>query len=73
MILEKDELGVPSTIGAIFLNVLNISNVEVVSHVFTWIISCLSIVYLVYKIKNEKTSYDRRQNDRKESDTAPKD
>lgn len=73
MILEKDELGVPSTIGAILLNILNISNVEVVSHVFTWIISCLSIVYLVYKIKNEKTSYDRRKNDRTDSDTASKD
>lgn len=73
MILEKDELGVPSTIGAILLNILNISNVEVVSHVFTWIISCLSIVYLVYKIKNEKTSYDRRKNDRTDSDSTSKD
>lgn len=70
MIIEKDEIGVPSTLGAIFLNILNIQNIEVVSHIFTWIISCLSIVYLLYKIKNEKTNYDRRKNNPKNPDTS---
>jgi len=73
MIIEKDEIGIPSTLGAILLNILNIQNIEIVSHVFTWIISCLSIVYLLYKIKNEKTSYDRRKNNPENTDTTPKD
>lgn len=73
MIIEKDEIGVPSTLGAILLNILNIQNIEVVSHVFTWIISCLSIVYLIYKIKNEKTSYDRRKDNPENQSTPPKD
>jgi hypothetical protein len=72
MIIEKDEIGVPSTLGAILLNILNIQNIEVVSHVFTWIISCLSIVYLIYKIKNEKTNYDRRKNNPENTDTSSK-
>jgi hypothetical protein len=63
----KDEIGIPSTLGAIFLNILNIAQIEIVSHIFTWIISCLSIVYLVFKIKNEKSKYDRYKNDRKNS------
>ncbi len=72
MIIEKDEIGIPSTLGAILLNILNIQNIEVVSHIFTWIISCLSIVYLIYKIKNEKTNYDRRKNDPESTNTPSK-
>ena len=72
MIIEKDEIGVPSTLGAILLNILNIQNIEVVSHIFTWIISCLSIVYLIYKIKNEKTNYARRKNHPEDTDTSSK-
>ncbi len=61
----KDEIGVPTTLGAIYFNFMSLIGVEMVSHLFTWVISCLSIVYLVYKIKNEKSQYDRRKNDRK--------
>lgn len=55
--LEKDEIGIPSTLGAILFNTMQIMGVELVNHVFTWIISCLSIVYLIYKIKNERNKY----------------
>jgi hypothetical protein len=67
---ERDELGVPSTLGAIFFNAMQLMGVELVNIVFTWIISILSIVYLVYKIKNEKQNYDRRKNNRKDSTDA---
>ena len=67
---ERDEIGVPSTLGAILFNGMQLMGVELVNIVFTWIISILSIVYLVYKIKNEKKNYDRRQNNRKDSTNA---
>ena len=68
--LEKDEIGVPSTLGAILFNGMQLMGVELVNVVFTWIISILSIIYLVYKIKNEKKSHDRRKDNRKDSDSA---
>ncbi len=51
---QRDEIGVPSTLGAILFNLINISGVEVVNHIFTWSVSVLSIIYLIYKIKNER-------------------
>lgn len=67
---ERDEIGVPSTLGAIIFNGMQLMGVELVNIVFTWIISILSIVYLVYKIKNERQNYDRRKNNRKDSTNA---
>jgi len=66
----KDEIGVPSTLGAIWLNALQIMGLEFVNVGFTWIISLLSIVYLIYKIKNEKGKYERHKNDGQDSDSA---
>lgn len=68
--LSKDEIGVPSTLGAILFNGMQLMGVELVNVVFTWIISILSIIYLVYKIKNEKAKNDRQQNDREDSNSA---
>lgn len=65
--LQRDEIGVPSTLGAIIFNMMQLMGIETINIFFTWIISILSIVYLVYKIKNEKQNYDRRKNDRKDS------
>jgi hypothetical protein len=67
---QRDELGVPSTLGAIFFNSMQLMGLGLVNIVFTWIISILSIVYLVYKIKNEKKNYDRRKNNRQDSTNA---
>jgi hypothetical protein len=52
-ILKSDELGVPSTFVAIFANVTAMAGLQFVNLVFTSVISILSIVYLVYKIRGE--------------------
>jgi hypothetical protein len=52
-ILKSDELGVPSTFMAIFANVTAMAGLQFVNVVFTSVISILSIVYLVYKIRAE--------------------
>jgi hypothetical protein len=61
--LQKDEIGVPSTLVAILANVFQAIGVDFLNVVFTMIISILSIVYLVYKIKNEKAIFDRRKDE----------
>jgi hypothetical protein len=52
-VLKSDELGVPSTFLAIFANVTAMAGLQMVNVVFTSVISILSIVYLVYKIRGE--------------------
>jgi membrane protein implicated in regulation of membrane protease activity len=52
-ILKSDELGVPSTFLAMFANVTAMAGLQMVNVVFTSVISILSIVYLVYKIRHE--------------------
>lgn len=66
----KDEIGIPSTFGAIYLNFLQIMGVELINHAFTWVISVLSIIYLVYKIKNERNKYERHKDDRENTTDA---
>jgi predicted amino acid-binding ACT domain protein len=62
-VLQKDEIGIPSTLVAIFANVFQAIGLEFINVVFTLIISVLSMVYLVYKIKNEKAVFDKRKNE----------
>ncbi len=62
-IFEKDALGVPSTLIAIFANVTQVIGLGFVNMFFTWIISILSIIYLAYKIRNEKKLYDQQKNE----------
>jgi hypothetical protein len=52
-ILKSDELGVPSTFLAIFANVTAMAGLQMVNVIFTSVISILSIIYLVYKIRHE--------------------
>ena len=52
--LKSDELGVPSTMLAIFANVTTIAGLQLVNVGLTIVISILSIIFLSYKIKNEK-------------------
>ena len=52
--LKSDELGVPSTLLAIFANVTTIAGLQLVNVGLTIVISILSIIFLFYKIKNEK-------------------
>jgi len=62
-IFQKDEIGVPSTLVAIFANFFQALGVDFIHVFFTWIISILSIVYLIYKIKNEKAIYEKRKDE----------
>jgi hypothetical protein len=62
-ILKSDGLGVPSTLVAIFANVSQVIGLSFVNMFFTWIISILSIIYLIYKIKNEKGKFDSNKNE----------
>lgn len=62
-ILQKDEIGVPSTLVAILANVFQAIGIDFLNVILTMIISLLSIVWLVYKIKNEKAIFDNRKNE----------
>lgn len=57
--LKSDELGVPSTMLAIFANVSTIAGLQLVNVGLTIVISILSIIFLSYKIKNEKEKNDK--------------
>jgi hypothetical protein len=61
--LKSDGLGVPSTLVAIFANVSQVIGIGFINMFFTWIISILSIIYLIYKIKNEKGKFDSNKNE----------
>ena len=62
-VLKNDALGVPSTLVAIFANVSQVIGIGFINMFFTWIISILSIIYLIYKIKNEKGKFDSKKNE----------
>jgi hypothetical protein len=62
-VFKSDELGVPSTLVAIFANVSQVIGLGFVNMIFTWIISILSIIYLIYKIKNEKGKFDNKKDE----------
>ena len=62
-ILQKDEVGVPSTLVAILANVFQAIGIDFLNVILTMIISLLSIVWLFYKIKNEKAIFDNRKNE----------
>jgi hypothetical protein len=65
-IFKSDELGVPSTLVAIFANVSQVIGISFVNMFFTWIISILSIIYLIYKIKNEKGKFDSNKDEKRD-------
>jgi hypothetical protein len=65
-IFKSDELGVPSTLVAIFANVTQVIGISFVNMFFTWIISILSIIYLIYKIKNEKGKFDSNKDEKRD-------
>ena len=62
-IFQKDEIGVPSTFVAIFANVFQAIGIDMINVFFTMIISVLSMVYLIFKIKNEKAIFDKRKDE----------
>jgi phosphatidylserine synthase len=46
----SDEVGVPSTIGAVILNLMSMFNISNINMILTLVISTLSIAYLVINI-----------------------
>jgi len=65
-IFQKDEIGVPSTLVAIFANVFQAIGIDMINVFFTMIISVLSVIYLFYKIRNEKAIFDKRKDEERE-------
>ena len=63
-IFQKDEIGLPSTVAAIIANVFQSLDLMNINIFLTVIISCLSIVWLVFKIKNEKALFEHRKNEK---------
>ena len=62
----SDEVGIPSTIGAVLLNIMTMFNLSNINMVLTLIISTLSITYLCINIylklkelKNPKQQSDK--------------
>jgi predicted amino acid-binding ACT domain protein len=62
-LFQKDEIGVPSTLVAVLANVFQAIGIDFLNVVLTMMISLLSIVWLVYKIKNEKAIFDSRKDE----------
>jgi hypothetical protein len=62
-IFQKDEIGLPSTFVAIIANIFQAVDLMNVNIFLTIIISLLSIVWLVFKIKNEKAIFENRKKD----------
>jgi hypothetical protein len=62
-IFQKDEIGLPSTLVAIIANIFQAVDLMNVNIFLTIIISLLSIVWLVFKIKNEKAIFEKRKKD----------
>jgi hypothetical protein len=60
-IFQKDEIGLPSTIVAMMANVFQVIDLMNINLFLTVIISLMSIVWLVFKIKNEKAVLDSRK------------
>jgi hypothetical protein len=64
-IFQKDEIGLPSTIVAMMANVFQVIDLMNINLFLTVIISLMSIVWLVFKIKNEKAVLDSRKKNEK--------
>lgn len=62
-VFQKDEIGLPSTLVAIIANIFQAIDLMNVNVFLTIIISLLSIVWLVFKIKNEKAIFEARKKD----------
>ena len=64
-IFQKDEIGLPSTLVAIMANVFQVIDLMNINLFLTVIISIMSIIWLVFKIKNEKAALEARKKDEK--------
>jgi len=64
-VFQKDEIGLPSTLIAVITNIFQAIDLINVNIFLTIIISLLSIVWIIFKIKNEKAIFEARKRDEK--------
>jgi hypothetical protein len=62
-VFQKDEIGLPSTLIAVITNIFQAIDLINVNIFLTIIISLLSIVWIIFKIKNEKAIFEARKRD----------
>lgn len=55
-----DTIFAPTTAASVFLNISTIMSIQIIHSGFTILISSMSVVYLWYKIKNEKNRNDKK-------------
>jgi hypothetical protein len=49
-----DDIGVPTTLISVYLNILSMAEIQLIHGGATLFLSCLSGVYLITKIRNER-------------------
>lgn len=64
-VFQKDEIGLPSTLIAVMTNIFQAIDLININIFLTVIISLLSIVWIIFKIKNEKAIFEARKRDEK--------
>jgi hypothetical protein len=62
-VFQKDEIGLPSTLIAVMTNIFQAIDLININIFLTVIISLLSIVWIIFKIKNEKAIFEARKKD----------
>lgn len=62
-VFQKDEIGLPSTLIAVITNIFQAIDLININIFLTVIISLLSIVWIIFKIKNEKAIFEARKKD----------
>jgi hypothetical protein len=55
MQLTQNTLGWSATCTSLLLNILTINGMELINNSYTILLSSMSVVYLYYKIKNERS------------------
>jgi len=63
----SDEVGIPSTVGAVILNLMSMFNISNINMLLTLGISLLSIIYLVINISIKYRELKKLKNEEKSS------
>lgn len=63
----SDEVGIPSTVGAVILNLMSMFNISNINMLLTLGISCLSIIYLIINISIKYRELKKLKNEEKSS------
>lgn len=63
----SDEVGIPSTVGAVILNLMSMFNISNINMLLTLGISLLSIIYLIINISIKYRELKKLKNEEKSS------